>query len=390
MNFRSHILVLAGILTFATTLISAELLFCGNKYCGIDAECHEGKCECPLSQPNGDPAFRCHTDETISCVLIGDPALVGYGNSLTFLDFPCKYTLSKFDTPLLSRKHNNDPPAAFESSDPGRDRCRVFVHGTNAVTPTGNYYLKEVDVSYSINIGNNSHVETLKAKLTSGSVVYSYTPYGEITVEKDDEHGCLPRTVDTTNSIGVLICFMKETQLWSVGVPMCGNTYINFRAWNGESENQLLRPGVSLVTNGETVLINEEASRYPSTMCDSPNNDADDAYHQVCKALGVKGKRNCALYAFLNNNPPEQPHYCTTSVELFNLCTPELRAEAINKCGSIVTRLAGCVIKNNESVMNVFEACLVAVSANPATCPYIASKVNVEGDEDCQSFKDPC
>jgi hypothetical protein len=382
---------LAATVIFPATVRADDLLYCGNKYCGIDAVCNSNnKCECPLSSPMGDPAFRCHPDNIVSCVLIGDPSLTGFSGDLTFMDFPCKYTLSKFDTPLLSRKHNNDPPSSWGLADPGRDRCRVIVQGTNAVTPKGTYYLKEVEILVTINVGGSSQMETLIVGLGAEQASYSYPPNPEVFVEKDDEHGCISRIMDTADSIGLSLCFLKESNIWSFGVSICGGTYVNFRPWQGEDENQPMRPGAFVSTNGETALFENNANGYPNTMCDSPFNDADDVYHDTCKKLGIVGKRNCALYAFLVSNPPEQPHYCMASIELFNICTPEDKVKATNACGSIVTQLAKCVLKNDQSVLNVFEACVVAVCGDPTLCKSIASNVHHGDEEDCNSFPHPC
>lgn len=94
MAIHAALATLAAALTLAP-VGGGNLEYCGNKYCGVGAVCNKDtKCECSLAEPFGDPVFRCHPDTTVSCVLVGDPSILGFAGSLTFLDFPCKVNLA--------------------------------------------------------------------------------------------------------------------------------------------------------------------------------------------------------------------------------------------------------------------------------------------------------
>lgn len=125
-------------------------------------------------------------------------------------------------------------------------------------------------------------------------------------------------------------------------------------------------------------------------MCDDPRNDADDAYHSVCKKLGIVGKRNCAFHAFLTNSPPEQPHDCRPSIDLYNLCPEDKRVAVINGCGDIVTKYSKCVLRNDREIMKVFYTCVFSVCFDAAPCSELTSYVHRHDDPECNSFRRPC
>jgi hypothetical protein len=329
---------------------------CKHKVCGVDAFCNKDvQCQCPPEKPLGDPNFGCHSRGNITCDIVADPIVHSFAGPSLPVEIPCRITFAVFETSYLAKLSETYFSGHTKTGtiDLLKHKCGIRVEVVNKFSPHGTIFVSGVNVYVNLEVLAR-RVLTLEINIQGEEATYNVYQGGvsrERASHKKNKQGrSFSRKL---NTLDMSVSYEDDIDRWGVNLDVCG-TVVYYRSWKTGSDNQIIRPGASVVTNRNTATF-PDTSKFPGTLCGIANN-ASNAYDQYCDPLSLN-KRNCALYGFLYNSPANQPQDCSAVIKAFVGLHDEWKLEAVRTCGPILTQNSKCIIEKGYAPMTLLEKC---------------------------------